>query len=373
VTAAVTVSDLQKRYTGSTAAAAAVDGVSLRIEEGEFYSLLGPSGCGKTTTMRCIGGLERIDRGSISIFGTVVSSDVPHVFIPPNERGIGMVFQSYAIWPHMTVFENAAFPLRVGRERISRAELNNRVEEALAVAQISAYAGRMATQLSGGQQQRLALARAIVARPKVLLLDEPLSNLDARLRDQMRAELRSIQLRLGVTTIYVTHDQVEALSMSSRLAVMIDGHIVQEGRPAEVYAHPKTAFIAGFLGNSNIFEATLIGNDGDIFVAESPAGRIRIVCPAGVRAGERVTVIFRPESVVLHLTPVEHALPATVDTFTFLGELAETQVRIGETTLRARHAPSAMFAPGDAVHVELAPHCFSVVTNDSGARAEHLV
>jgi iron(III) transport system ATP-binding protein len=292
------------------------------------------------------------------------------VFVPPNERGIGMVFQSYAIWPHMTVFENAAFPLRVGRERISKSELNHRVEEALAVAQIGEYASRMATQLSGGQQQRLALARAIVARPKVLLLDEPLSNLDARLRDQMRAELRSIQMRLGVTTIYVTHDQVEALSMSSRLAVMIDGHIVQEGRPADVYARPKTAFIAEFLGNSNIFEATLIGQDAEAFVADSPVGRIRIMCPAGVAPGDRVTVIVRPESVTLHAFRVEGALPATVQTFTFLGELAETQIRVGATTLRARHAPTRTFAAGDSIHVELTPRCFTVVTNDRGARLE---
>src|SRR5438552_9240906 len=221
---AVIVSDLVKTFADRRDRVRAVDGVSFQIEEGEFYTLLGPSGCGKTTTLRCIAGLERTDGGQIIVDGKIVSSHSPNVFVPPHKRDIVMVFQSYAIWPHMTVFENVAFPLRVSKQRVPRSEITRRVEAALALVQLEGYGGRMATQLSGGQQQRLALARALVREPKLLLLDEPLSNLDAKLREHMRAELRDIQRRLGVTTIYVTHDQIEALSMSNRIALMEQGH-----------------------------------------------------------------------------------------------------------------------------------------------------
>src|SRR5438874_6422432 len=200
-TAAVTVNDLYKSYADRKERVRAVDGINFQIQEGEFYTLLGPSGCGKTTTLRCIAGLERTDSGQITIDHHVVSSHQPAVFVPPHKRDIGMVFQSYAIWPHMTVFENVAFPLRVSKKRVSRSEITRRVEEALGLVELEGYGGRMATQLSGGQQQRLALARALVREPKLLLLDEQLSNLDAKLREHMSAELRDSQRRLGLTTI----------------------------------------------------------------------------------------------------------------------------------------------------------------------------
>jgi iron(III) transport system ATP-binding protein len=368
VSIAVEVSRLRKLYPGAQGPVVAVDDVSFRVEEGEMYTLLGPSGCGKTSTMRCIAGLEHIDGGSISVFGQTVSSMAPPVFVPPYRRGMGMVFQSYAIWPHLTVFENVAFPLRVSAERASAKQIKSRVGDALELVQLEPYADRMATQLSGGQQQRLALARAIVGRPQVLLLDEPLSNLDARLRDQMRAEIRSIQLRLGVTAIYVTHDQVEALSMSSRIAVMSAGKIVQEGRPRDLYANPSNSFVAEFIGNSNVFEAVLVGAEGEAFVADSPGGRIRVIAPLGVNGGERVTVSVRPENIVVSKESAHGALPAKVESIAFMGELVEMQLRIGDMTVRARFSSAQNYDVGDELFASLPPQACTVVSQGHGVR-----
>src|SRR5579885_3238866 len=327
-TSSVVVTDLFKSYADRKERVRAVDGVSFEVEEGEFYTLLGPSGCGKTTTLRSVAGLERTDSGQIVIDNKVVSSHQPPVFVPPHKRDIGMVFQSYAIWPHMTVFENVAFPLRVSKQRIPRSEISRRVEEALALVQLEGYGGRMATQLSGGQQQRLALARALVREPKLLLLDEPLSNLDAKLREHMRAELRDIQRRLRVTTIYVTHDQIEALSMSNRIALMSEGHIVQEGRPRELYQKPATQFVASFLGSTNLLEADVQDRAGDMWVLQTPAGPIKAVCPEGVASGEKVTVSLRPESITVHAQPVTsgNVLEGEIEMAMFLGEMAELRV-----------------------------------------------
>jgi iron(III) transport system ATP-binding protein len=352
---AVEVRDLRKVYEAGRDDVAAVASISFRVEEGEFYTLLGPSGCGKTTTMRCIAGLETIDGGSIACFGTTVSSYDPPAFVHPSRRGMGMVFQSYAIWPHMTVFENVAFPLRVGSARLSNAELRSRVAEALALVQLDDYASRMATQLSGGQQQRLALARAIVARPQVLLLDEPLSNLDARLRDTMRTELRSIQRRLGVTTIFVTHDQVEALSMSTRIAVLNQGRIVQEGRPRDLYRNPGDDFVASFLGNSNVFAGRVASTGAGEVVIRAEGITLTVACTHGVEIDEGVTVAIRPENIIIHEhePPGGNVYPAEVETFTFLGELAECVLTVKGIRLRARHVPAKNFEPNERVFVEL--------------------
>src|SRR5687767_9669298 len=214
------VEQLYKTYPDRRTRVQAVDGVSLEVPEGSFYTLLGPSGCGKSTTLRCIAGLEKADRGTIAAGGRVLADSETRHFVAASERDFGMVFQSYAIWPHMTVAQNVAFPLHANqrRHKLSRKQIADRVEEALAMVRLDQYGGRMATKLSGGQQQRLALARALITRPEVLLLDEPLSNLDAGLRDHMRSELRAMQLRTGVTTLYVTHDQTEAFSMSDVIA-----------------------------------------------------------------------------------------------------------------------------------------------------------
>src|SRR2546422_4589811 len=224
----------------------AAQDVSFEVPPGKLFTLLGPSGCGKTTTLRSIAGLERPRAGEILVGGEIIYSSTKQVFVPPNRRGLGMVFQSYAIWPHMTVFENAAFPLQVGKKRSPRKQIQERVMRVLKVVALEEMAERQATDLSGGQQQRLALARALVLEPPLLLLDEPLSNLDAKLREEMRFELKRLQRELGITGIYVTHDQVEALAMSNRVAVMRDGRIEQVGAPRAVYESPSSRFVADF-------------------------------------------------------------------------------------------------------------------------------
>src|SRR5262245_40566541 len=236
----------------------AVDGISLGVETGKLVTLLGPSGCGKTTTLRCLAGLERPESGRIVIAGETMSDADKGIFVSPSDRGIGMVFQSYAIWPHMTVFENVAFPLRVARERkYSAAEVKEKVTRALDMVRMAGFETRPATQLSGGQQQRLAVARGLVREPKILLLDEPLSNLDAKLREQMRVELKRLQKQLGITTVYVTHDQSEALALSDEIAVFNAGRIVQRGTPHEIYRKPRTQFVADFIGSANFLTGTV--------------------------------------------------------------------------------------------------------------------
>ena len=338
--APVEVVDLKKTYSDGKTRVAAVDGVSFRVAAGEFFTLLGPSGCGKTTTLRALAGLERPDGGTIAIGGRVVSSSEPPAFVPPNERDIGMVFQSYAIWPHMTVFQNVAFPLKVAGLGARSAETVARVEEALALVRLDAQASRLATQLSGGQQQRLALARALVRRPPLLLLDEPLSNLDARLREQMRVELRALQRRLGITMVYVTHDQTEALSMSDRIAVMLDGRIVQAGSPGEMYRAPASAFVAEFIGSSNVLE---------LHVAQ----RFGLSAPAGASAASFISI--RPEHVRLSRHDGNGEAGGRVESVTFLGEMTEIEVAIGERSLRSRMLSPVDLAAGDTVRVEMRP------------------
>ncbi|MQA88467.1 MAG: ATP-binding cassette domain-containing protein [Streptosporangiales bacterium] len=249
----IVIKGLTKRYGPVTA----VEDLDLDVESAEFVTLLGPSGCGKTTTLRCIAGLEKPDAGEIVIDGRTVVSAEKGIFVPPEKRDVGMVFQSYALWPHMSVFANVAYPLRM--RRVPRREVRPSVMEALGTVGLADYAGRPATMLSGGQQQRVALARALVARPRVLLFDEPLSNLDARLRANMRTELRSLRTRIQATSVYVTHDQVEALTLSDRIVVMSEGRAHQTGRPQEIYVRPRTRFVADFLGFDNVFDGRVVG------------------------------------------------------------------------------------------------------------------
>ena len=342
----------------------AVDGISFHIEEGHFYSLLGPSGCGKTTTLRCVAGLERPDAGRIELAGVTVAAH--QAFVPPERRDIGMVFQNYAIWPHMSVFENVAFPLRVGKQKVDKAEIKSRVDEVLALVQLASYASRPALQLSGGQQQRLALARALVRRPRLLLLDEPLSNLDAKLRERMRLEVRDLQRRLGITTLYVTHDQSEALAMSNRIAVMDGGLIRQEGTPREIYQRPVTAFVASFVGSANFLDATVVETaDGGRMRLRTPGGLLEAACPEAVKVGDEVTLSIRPENVRVHTgdaPAVPNVLPGTVEQAVFLGEAVELRLRIGEAELMTRQHPLLIVRRGDAVHVELAPELCTVIT-----------
>jgi len=371
-THSLVVTDLEKSFAGeSDARVRAVDGVSFTVGDGQFYSLLGPSGCGKTTTLRCVAGLEKSDTGTISLEGQVVQGN--GVFIAPNKRKIGMVFQSYAIWPHMSVFDNVAFPLKVGRARVDRREVGRRVREALETVDLQALEKRNATQLSGGQQQRLALARALVAEPKLLLLDEPLSNLDAKLRDRMRTELRDIQRRLGVTTLYVTHDQAEALSMSDQIAVMDQGKIMQVGNPREIYQRPTTAFVANFVGATNFVPAIIVAGGARGAVKTGLSEHVVMAaCPEGVRARDEVTLAIRPENARLHepgWTPPEgtpNVFAGKVERTIFQGEFLDTWVRLGSEHINLRAHPYLTVSVGDIVTVELPPDRCVVISETHG-------
>ena len=276
----------------------AVDSVDLAVEHGEFVTLLGPSGCGKTTTLRMVAGLERNDTGSIVIGGRVVSDAPAGLFVPPDLRKLGMVFQSYAIWPHMTVFDNVAYPLSV--RHVAKAEIRERVMAALRLVEMERFADRPAPALSGGQQQRVAIARALVFEPEVLLLDEPLSNLDARLRAQMGDEFRALQRRLKITTLYVTHDQEEAMALSDRVVVMQRGRILQAGAPETVYRRPASKEVAAFFGTPNFIDATVVScqaaDNGD-WLLKIDGGSCR--ADQAFRAGDKVSVMVRPEDVAL--------------------------------------------------------------------------
>jgi iron(III) transport system ATP-binding protein len=281
---------------------AAVSCVDLRINEGEFVTLLGPSGCGKTTTLRMVAGLEQNTAGRISIGNVVVSDAARGLYVPAERRALGMVFQSYAIWPHMTVFDNVAYPLQV--RRVRRAEIRERVLAALKLVEMESYADRPAPALSGGQQQRVAIARALVFEPALLLLDEPLSNLDARLRIQMGSEFRALQKRLGITSLYVTHDQEEAMTLSDRVVVMQAGRVLQIGTPEDIYQRPHSRAVATFFGSPNLMQATVIGcsrlGDGEFELSVDGDGW-RGRCRGGEEkaAGTGLLVMIRPENVQL--------------------------------------------------------------------------
>ena len=280
----------------------AVDGFSLAVEAGEFVTLLGPSGSGKTTTLRWVAGLERATAGRISIGPRVVSDPAAGIFVPPEQRQLGVVFQSYAIWPHMTVFENVAYPLRVRRR--PGAVIREQVTKALRLVEMDAFADRPSPALSGGQQQRVAIARALVFEPQVLLLDEPLSNLDARLRSQMGDEFRALQRRLAITSLYVTHDQEEAMALSDRVVVMDRGHALQIGSPRAIYQRPASRQVAAFFGSPNLLDAkvTACETRADGFRLTVEAADWSGTCDAAqaCRAGEPIAVLVRPENVALN-------------------------------------------------------------------------
>ncbi|MEA2538627.1 MAG: iron(III) transport system ATP-binding protein [Chloroflexota bacterium] len=362
----LTIEGLTKAFPGSRKGerVLAVDGVSLSVEEGKMFTLLGPSGCGKTTTLRSIAGLERPDAGEITVAGRVFFSSQKRTWVPPNERGLGMVFQSYAIWPHMDVFKNVAFPLLVGRKKLDREEIQRRVDRVLDVVRLGDLAGRQATDLSGGQQQRLALARALVMEPPLLLLDEPLSNLDAKLREEMRFELKRLQRDLGITAVYVTHDQSEALAMSNVVAVMRDGKIEQQGRPREIYDRPATRFVASFIGSTNLFEGRVSGRNGEYEVT-TPAGTVRTPSEQDLSLGDDVTISIRPEHIGIEPEDGTAAGPpqpgvwrGTVATRAFIGEAVDHLVEVGDIRLRVRSNPRISIPEGTSVVLTiLGEHC----------------
>ena len=332
----------------------AAQDVSIDVPEGHFFTLLGPSGCGKTTTLRSIAGLERPNAGEITVGGVVVYSARRNVFIPPNQRGFGMVFQSYAIWPHMDVFTNTAFPLQVGKKKYSRAEIDAKVMKVLTAVQLDHLRDRVATKLSGGQQQRLALARALVMEPKLLLLDEPLSNLDAKLRELMRFELKRLQRELRITTVYVTHDQSEALAMSHQIAVMNQGRIQQIGTPRDIYERPQLKFVADFVGTTNFVDGTVTSREVDdrYYVIDTELGPLRSYSVDTVRPGDKVVLSIRPEDVRLSdqaLAPGTNVLSGVVDQKVFLGESLDWVVKVGARTLLSRTHPTIYTHIGEPI------------------------
>ena len=293
------VRNLTKRFrAGDGTLVKAMDGVSFKVEQGEFFTLLGPSGCGKTTTLRSIAGLERPDGGSITLRGKAVFDSRDGIFVVPNQRSVAMVFQSYAIWPHLNVFENVAFPLRASGRRDLR-EISDKVRRALDLVGLEGLQQRRATQLSGGQQQRVALARALVREPDVLLLDEPLSNLDTKLRERMRSELKRLQRDLGITTIYVTHDQMEGMVLSDRVAIMSGGQILQLGNPHDVYELPGSHFVADFMGSTNLITGVLRARveRPSIEVVETDVGPLKCAFSSECEAGTQVMISVRPENI----------------------------------------------------------------------------
>ena len=344
----------------------AVDGVSFIVERGTMFTLLGPSGCGKTTTLRCIAGLETPDQGTIIVDGRTFTSTTNGINLPVNQRGLGMVFQSYAIWPHLDVYQNVAFPIKAlpRKRRPSSRETRARVERVLDVVQLSDLENRPATDLSGGQQQRLALARALVMEPPLLLLDEPLSNLDAKLREEMRFELKRLQRELGITTVYVTHDQIEALSMSKNIAVMNGGKIEQIGRPREIYDKPASRFVAGFIGISNLFAGVVstAGPDNDR-VVETDLGTLRVRVFADMPRGTQVLVVVRPEQIELDtVSDGETEWVGSVRARAFVGDAVEHMVRMRNgADVRVKSFPTVSIPPGTKVHLRFAEEDCTVV------------
>jgi spermidine/putrescine ABC transporter ATP-binding subunit len=338
--------EITKRYGKVTA----VDGLTLTIEDREMLTLLGPSGCGKTTTLRCIAGFVIPDSGQIFIG----AQDVTRT--PPEKRDIGFVFQNYALWPHMTVYQNIAFGLRL--RKLPKQEIKKRVHEALDLVRLTGLEDRYPRQLSGGQQQRVALARALVLHPRVLLLDEPLSNLDAKLREEMRFEIRELQRQLKITAVYVTHDQSEALVLSDRIAVLNQGRIEQLGTPEEIYQRPVNKFIANFIGLCSFIECQVIEHESGHTVMQTEDGLKFYVKHTDVVPGQKVVLAIRPEAIEVSLQETQERMNTfrgQITRFAYLGENTDCRLRIGKWDLRVRFPAAQSLTPGQWVWIYLAP------------------
>ena len=351
---ALKVEGLGKSY----GAVRVVKDVSFEVEPGEFLSLLGPSGCGKTTTLRCIAGFERPDEGRILFGNTPVTDMAAGIFLPPNRRGFGMVFQSYAVWPHMTVADNVAYPLSV-KGGMGRAEIAGRVGRVLELVGLGGLEKRFPNQLSGGQQQRVALARALIMEPGVLLFDEPLSNLDAKLRERMRFELIELQRKIGVPAVFVTHDQAEAMVISRRILVMDKGRIGQIGSPAEIYERPRSRYVADFVGLTNFIEVTVTGSGqgaGRHAVA-GPLGPMEASADNAPVAGERCSLAIRPERMRMSATAPDgpNVVQARLESSYFLGPYSEHFLTAAGQTLRVQATERLSAEPGDMLYLQMPP------------------
>ena len=340
---------------------AAVDNVDLSIRQGEFLTLLGASGCGKSTTLRMIAGLETMDAGQILLAGTPIEN------VPAHRRQTAMVFQSYALFPHMTVAQNVAFGLEA--QKVPRRDIPGRVADALALVELADLGKRYPRQLSGGQQQRVALARAIVTEPKALLLDEPLSNLDAKLRDRLRVELRALQQKLGLTTIYVTHDQSEAMSLSDRVVFMAKGRIVETGTPQDIYQRPKFRSTAEFLGIANLIDGRIATVNHDAVLIDTAFGRLDLVAVSEAAPGETVLVCFRPEDIRLAAFDAGAPLAGRIGHAAYLGAMTDYVVEVRDgVSLRVQVPGTPVWSIGDSVSVEL-PRAAAVIRDAAGAAA----
>ncbi len=343
---------------GGTGEVTAVDGVSLNIEKGELVTLLGPSGCGKTTTLRLIAGFEFPTAGVISLDGQTIND------LPPHRRGMSMVFQSYAIFPHLNVFENIAYGLNV--QRCSQTEIKRRAARVLDLVELTGLENRAPNQLSGGQQQRVALARALVMEPKVLLMDEPLSNLDAKLREQMRTEIRRIQKRLGITSVYVTHDQVEAMTLSDRVVVMNAGRVEQVGSPSEIYRRPQTRFVADFIGRANFVEGTVRERRNGCLILDALGAQLTVSAPASAgdyAPGEKATLVVRPEMAEIDSLQ-EAQVEGVVRRAAYLGNCVEYDVEVdGQVLALVERDPRRMAVQpeGQPVRVRFLEDCLYVL------------
>jgi spermidine/putrescine ABC transporter ATP-binding subunit len=339
----------------------AVDHINLDIEDGEILTMLGPSGCGKTTTLRCIAGFTIPNNGNIFLGSRNVTG------LPPEKREIGFVFQNYALWPHMTVFDNLAFGLRL--QRIPKSAIKSKVENVLDLVRLGGFAERYPRQLSGGQQQRIALARALVIEPSVLLFDEPLSNLDAQLREEMRFEIRELQKKLGITAVYVTHDQAEALALSDRIAVMNKGIITQIGTPEQIYSRPSNRFVAGFIGLSSFVEGTVVQvNRTTGYAVVSNGGEANIRVPAqNLRENQKVTIAIRPEYITMQpnpTTPVPdnaNVLQGEVIRAAYLGDVIDYRIGLGQWVLRVHTEAEKVLHPGDKVQLIIPPERVTLI------------
>jgi iron(III) transport system ATP-binding protein len=354
----ISVRHLTKVYRTRRAETIALDDVSLEVAVGEILVLLGPSGCGKTTLLRCVAGLEVPDTGEISVHNRPVFSSERRVYLPPEQRRLSMVFQSYALWPHMTVHDNVAYPLQ--NSGVHRREIGERVDAVLGVVGLGSLAAAFPGQLSGGQQQRVALARAIVSNEGVILFDEPLSNLDAKVRERIRIELLALHHDIRFSALYVTHDQTEATALADRLAVMQVGHIAQTGTPTEIYYAPTSRYVAGFIGSANEVEGTVSERSSDLYLVDTPVGRLvgHPVAAASLPPGTRVTVLFRPEHCRIVADSIDdgtNRLVGQVQRSMFLGSYMEYQVSVADVPLVLREMGGGVLPEGHEVCISLAP------------------